>query len=75
MVKTRQDFNLKQMTILDLKKLIESLPDEMPVGVTDHFGDFVDVEGSDFYTHIVPISGENVSVFIIPVVNIGEEPD
>lgn len=77
MVKTRQDFNLIQiMRIKELKELIKDLPDDMLVGVTDHYGDFIPVEVSDFSEQEIKLgAGQQMVVFIIPVVDIGEYPD
>lgn len=63
------------MTILELKKLIERLSDDMEVGTTDHWGDFVEVDISDFWTSDVKIKGKFVTILRLPVVNIGDEPD
>ena len=64
------------MTIKDLKILIENLPDETPVGVTDHFGALEEIHASEC-TYYAP--GEHwknkQGFFRLPNVDIGPEPD
>lgn len=63
------------MTILELKKLIERLPDEMEVGTTDHYGDYVKVDIRNLRTSDVEIKKKVVTILRLPVIDIGEEPD
>jgi hypothetical protein len=64
------------MNIADLKKLIQDLPDDAVVGVTDHFGALEEIDASDC-TYYAPNEHWRVkqAFFCLPNVDIGPEPD
>jgi hypothetical protein len=72
----------KYFSVGDLKKILESLPDDLPVGTTGHFGEFHEVD--DFYkSTAIPTYGqpgwtENkqpINILYIGCPDVGDEPD
>ena len=64
------------MTILELKEKIEFLPDDMEVGGSGHFGEFLECYSA--YVSSVSIkrfSEKTEQIFCITIESPGEEPD
>jgi len=72
-------------TVGDLKKLLQNIPDYLPVGINGHFGEFYPMDKSNFLktiSHPVPINkgwrnmlNMKMPIFEITSPYIGEEPD
>ena len=62
------------MTIGELIDLIKDLPDDCPVGTTDHFGEFV--EADKYFFEFRKSDWRNkFDFFKIESIDIGPEPD
>lgn len=62
------------MTVKELKELIKNIPDDLVIGVKDHYGDFIEADKDGFYIDSKGYKSKEL-VFIIPIIYIGEEPD
>ena len=73
LVRCRDNRRLR-MNVGELKKVLEGVPDETPVGISDHYGDMEDLNGAQYYA-----SGthwrEKRAWVQLDVPYIGEEPD
>ena len=68
------------MNIGELKELIKDLPDEMLVGNSGHFGEYLEVVSaykSRVNLHYYPYTEDNkqIDIFLITTEDPGEEPD
>lgn len=64
------------MTIAELKKEIENLPDDMEVGSAGYFGELLVVYGSEVRDLIKSrLNKEKINVFCIYIEDAGPEPD
>ena len=63
------------MTIQDLKQLIDKLPEDTPVGFTDHFGSFINLDPDQITIDNIDINAVLRLVVIIIPPYIGDEPD
>ncbi len=61
------------MTVGELKRILAIAQDEWPVGVTDHFGDFIEFDlPARIHTH----DRKHPLPFVeFPHIDIGEEPE
>jgi hypothetical protein len=62
------------MTVGELKKILRGVPDETPVGVGDHFGQMVDLDGAAYFKQGECITESRAWVRLY-VPDIGEEPE
>lgn len=61
------------MNVGELKKVLESLPDETVVGVIDHYGDVEELADAIFHNHVF---GSQKPAFVqLKVPDIGPFPD
>lgn len=85
-MRKKKDKTYTAVTVGQLKRLLEKIDDNLPIGVVGHFGEFNPVWNiSDFHkgkAHLVP-DGEGwrqmdnfeSDVFLIPEMDIGPCPD
>lgn len=59
-------------TIKDLKELVKDLPDDMPVGGSGHFGEYLDFYKG--YVRTVYNNSRPLDIFCISIKDRGEEP-
>jgi hypothetical protein len=62
------------MTAGELKNVLRGVPDETPVGIGDHFGQLVDLDGATFFRRGESITEPRAWVRLY-VPDIGEEPE
>ena len=63
-------------TVKDLKKWLESVPDYLPVGTNNHFGEFEKMDEYDFTISTTRITPDIILPFLqITTPDIGEEPN
>jgi hypothetical protein len=64
------------MTIKDLKKQIELLPDDMKVGGIGHFGEYLECfDASVDYVFKSLFTDERELIYCLSIESAGEEPD
>jgi len=82
-------YNLKQtiqslFTVKDLKNLLNSYPDDMPIGVVGWFGEYYTINKYNFSksnAYITPKdnwrdnNGKHIDILAISTPDIGESPD
>jgi len=72
-------------TVKDLKKMLEKIPDDLPIGRAGHFGEFCEMDKYDFSVvkaSKVPVrkgwrdmDQEKIDVFQVISPDIGPDPD
>lgn len=69
---------MDKLTVGYLKKILNDLPDEMLVGVTDHFGDFMEftIEPEVRRKLYTPFKRKKIGkALVFESIDIGPEPD